>query len=81
MSFGTTGVELMDIWNEERFVEDISNDQLERLLNELIKKDRIAVHVESLAETFPVEDVYDNTSVLGGDLTILLVSTVPYENT
>ena len=71
----------IDLWCEKRFVEDINCDQLERLLVELVRREKILVHVETLAETFPVEDVYDNTSVLSGDLKILLVSTVPYENT
>ena len=71
----------IDLWCEKRFVEDINCDQLERLLVELVRREKILVHVETLAETFPVEDVYDNTSVLSVDLKILLVSTVPYENT
>jgi len=64
----------MDIWCEKRFADNLSNDQLERLLIELGNRDRIAVHVAQLDETFPIEDVYDNTSVLGGNLTILYVA-------
>ena len=63
----------MDLWCEKRFADNISSDQLERLLTELMHRGRIAVHVEQLEETFPVGDVYDNSCKHNGKLTILFV--------
>lgn len=60
----------MDI---QKLVQSLDMDQQEQLLQELVKQERIMIHVESKAETFPVVDVYDNTSDSDGTLTILLV--------
>jgi hypothetical protein len=60
----------MDI---KQFVKDLTSSQQEELLRELVSQDRIFVHVDSKNETFPVEDVYDNSSSRYKNLTILLV--------
>jgi hypothetical protein len=59
--------------NIKQFVKDLTSSQQEELLRELVSQDRIFVHVDSKSETFPVEDVYDNSSRSNKNLTILLV--------
>lgn len=60
----------------KQLVKLLTQSQKEELVKQLVENDDLFVHVESKAETFNVEDVYQNTCNVNGDMTILLVDTV-----
>lgn len=63
--------------NEEKIkalVDSLSAEDQENLLKELMRRDRIAIHVENDATTHDVADIYDNSGVHSPILTILLVA-------
>ena len=59
--------------NIKQLVSNLTLQQQEELLTEMMNQGELLVHVYSLETTFPVDDVYDNSSELEGVRTVLLV--------
>ena len=59
--------------NIKQLVSNLTLQQQEELLTEMMNQGRLLVHVHSKEETFQIEDVYDNSSELDGVRTVLLV--------